>query len=111
MDEPYRPRALRVMAEYMDDDPVWDSDFDHMGPVVLKDLGVSAQLVRRLQAWNEHFNSIALTDFEFVGEDEERSWRQEGLTLAYELQNELPDIEISYADDTDPRPVRDRRGP
>ncbi|MBM2620495.1 hypothetical protein JIG36_33800 [Actinoplanes sp. LDG1-06] len=111
MEEAYRPHALRVMAEYMSDDPVWDSDLDHMGPVVLQDLGVSSQLVQRLRAWNERFNGIALTDFEFTSVDEEQSWRQEGLTLAYELQNELPDIEISYAEDTDARPVRDRRGP
>jgi hypothetical protein len=45
-------------------------------------------------------------DFEFTSVDEERSWRQEGLALAYDLQNELPDIEISYVGDTDPRPVR-----
>lgn len=94
----------------MSDDPVWDSDLDHVGPVVLQDLGVSAQLVQRLQAWNGRFNGIALTDFEFASVDDERSWRQEGLALACELQNELPDIEISYAEDTDPRPVRDRRG-
>jgi hypothetical protein len=99
------------MAEYMSDDPVWDSDLDHMGPVILQDLGVSMQLVQRLQAWNERFNGIALTDFEFTSGDEERSWRQEGLAFAYELQSELPDIEIRYAEDTDPRPVRDRRGP
>src|SRR3954464_1563049 len=110
MEEAYRPRALRVMAEYMTDDPVWDSDPDHMGPVVLQDLGVSTQLVQRLRVWNERFNGIALTDFEFTSVDEERSWRQEGLALAYELQNELPDIEISYAEDADARPVRDRRG-
>lgn len=111
MEEPYRPRALRVMAEYTSDDPVWDSDPDHMGPVVLADLGVSARLARRLRAWNDRFNDIASTDFEFPSAEEERSWRQQGLELAFELQNELPDIEISYAEDTDPRPVRDRRGP
>jgi hypothetical protein len=69
MEEAYRPHALRVMAEYMSDDPVWDSNLDHTGPVVLQDLGVSTQLVQRLQAWNEHFNGIALTDFEFASED------------------------------------------
>lgn len=99
------------MAEYMDDDPVWDSDLDHLGPVVLEDLGVSTQLVRRLRAWNETFKRIALTDFAFSSAEEERRWQQEGLGLAYELQDALPDIEISYANDTDPRPVRDRRGP
>jgi hypothetical protein len=111
VEEPYRPRALRVMAEYMSDDPVWDSDPDHMGPVVLADLGVSARLARRLRAWNDRFSDIALTDFEFPGAEERRRWLREGLTLAHELQNELPDIEISYAEDADRRPVRDRRGP
>ncbi|WP_285474976.1 hypothetical protein [Actinoplanes sp. NBRC 101535] len=99
------------MAEYMTDDPVWDSDPAHAGPVVLQDLGVSTQLIQRLQAWNERFDSIALTDFEFTSAHEEQTWRREGLILTFALQNELPDIEISYAEDTDPRPVRDRRRP
>lgn len=99
------------MAEYMADDPVWDSDPDHTGPVSLADLGVSAQLAQRLRAWNERFNGIALTDFEFPSVDEERRWRREGLALAFELQNQLPDVEVGYAEDNDPRPVRDRRGP
>jgi hypothetical protein len=65
VEEQYRPLALRVMAEYMDDDPVWDSDADHLGPVELEQLGVSAHLVERLRAWNEHYHGIALTDLEF----------------------------------------------
>jgi hypothetical protein len=84
---------------------------DHSGPVVLEHLGVSAQLVQRLRAWNERFNGIALTGFKFGSLDEERRWEQEGLHLANELQNELPDIEISYAHDTDDRPLRERRAP
>jgi hypothetical protein len=111
VEEPYRPVALRVMAEYMDEDPVWDSDVDHLGPVVLVELGVSEGLVQRLRAWNERFNGIASTDFRFGSVEEQRSWEQEGLRLAYALQNELPDIEISYAHDTDGRAVRERRGP
>ncbi|TWG23863.1 hypothetical protein FHX34_102414 [Actinoplanes teichomyceticus] len=98
------------MAEYMDDDPVWDSDPDHMGPVVLGELGVTAGLIERLRAWNTHFNGIALTGFEFRSQAEEERWRRDGLRLAYELQNEVPDIEISYAHDHDPRPLRARRG-
>lgn len=99
------------MAEHMDDDPVWDSDVDHLGPVVLEELGVSEGLIQRLRAWNERFKGIALTGFQFGSVDEERRWEQEGLRLAYELQNELPDIEISYAHDMDDRAVRERRGP
>ncbi|MDI6100930.1 hypothetical protein QLQ12_20150 [Actinoplanes sp. NEAU-A12] len=111
MEKPYRPSALRVMAEYGVDDPVWDSDMEHMGPVALEDLGVSARLVRRLRAWNDQFNGVALTGFDFPHVEEADRWRQTGLGLAYELQNELPDIEISYVEDADPRPVRERRGP
>jgi hypothetical protein len=74
------------MAEYMDDDPAWDSDVDHLGPVVLDQLGVSEGLVQRLRAWNEHFNGIALTGLQFGSVDEQRHWEQEGLRLAYERQ-------------------------
>jgi hypothetical protein len=111
VEEPYRPSALRVMAEHIGDDGVWDDNPGHMDPVVLDDLGVSAGLVRRLQAWNGEYQSTALTDFEFPSHAEERRWAREGLQLAYELQNELPDIEIGYAHDGDGRPMRERRGP
>ena len=112
MGEPYRPSALRVMAEHVGDDGVWDPDSDHYGPAELEDLGVSVALVQRFRAWNGQFQQIALTDFEFPDPDEEQRWLREGLQLAYALQNELPDIEISYAhDDDDDRPVRERRGP
>jgi hypothetical protein len=110
VNEPYLPIALQVMAEHAGDDGVWNNDLDHYGPVVLADLGVSSELVQRLQAWNEQYQRTALTDFEFPNPEQERRWAQEGLRLAYELQNELPDIEISYAHDADDRPVRERRG-
>ena len=99
------------MAEHDGNDGVWDSDSDHYGPVVLADLGVRARLVQRLQAWNQQYQRTALTEFEFPSPEEEGRWTQKGLQLAYELQNDLPDIEISYAHDADDRPVRQRREP
>lgn len=111
MEEPYRPAALRVMAEHVGGDPVWDSDQDHLGQAELEDLGVSPSLVRRLRAWNDRYGAIARTDFAFVPPEDEAIWRRQGLDLAYELQNELPDIEISYVEDEDDRPLRRRRGP
>jgi hypothetical protein len=99
------------MAEHTGDDGVWDDGSGHVGPATLDDLGVSAGLTRRLRAWNAQFQGTALTDFEFVSPEEERRWVREGRELAYELQNELPDIDISYAHDDDGRPVRERRGP
>ncbi|BAL88796.1 hypothetical protein AMIS_35760 [Actinoplanes missouriensis 431] len=111
MEEWYRPDALRVRAEYGDDDPVWASDGDLMDPVELAELGVSEPLIAALRAWNAEFNGIALTGFEFRSAEVEEAWGQEGLRLAHLLQNELPDIEISYGHDDDPRPLRARRGP
>lgn len=63
MEEPYRSVALRVMAEYMDDDPVWDSNVDRLGPVVLEELGVSAGLVQRLRAWMAIANGTAIQQY------------------------------------------------
>ena len=80
-------------------------------PVVLDHLGVRAELVQRLRAWNGQFQATALADFEFPSPEDERHWTREGLHLAYELQNELPDICIGYAHDDDDRPVRERRNP
>ncbi|MCO8269292.1 hypothetical protein M1L60_01660 [Actinoplanes sp. TRM 88003] len=98
------------MAEY-DGDGVWDYDSDHYGPVALDALGVSAELVQRLKEWSHRYQATALTDFEFPSPDDERHWINQGLGLAYDLQNALPDIDISYAHDADNRPVRERRGP
>ena len=99
------------MSEWGDQDPAWDSDPDHMGSVDLAELGVSPGLVEQLRAWNERFNALGLTDYRWPDAEEERAWIQEGLRLAYQLQNELPDVEISYVDDGDDRPLRERRGP
>jgi hypothetical protein len=99
------------MAEHSGDAGVWHSEPGHFGPVDVDDLGVSAELAHRLRAWNGQYQRTALTDFEFPSREEEQCWIREGLGLAYELQNELPDIAISYAHDDDSRPVRERRGP
>lgn len=99
-------RAAKVMAEYMCDDPVWDLD----GPVRLERLGVSSRLVDRLRAWNEEFNGIALTDYQFTSTEEETRWESRGVQLAYELQNELPDFEVSYANSGDSRHAREHHG-
>jgi hypothetical protein len=98
------------MAEHAGDG-VWDDDSEHYGPVELGALGVSAELVQRLRVWNGQYQATALTDFKFHNPEDERRWIDEGLQLAYELQNALPDIAISYAHDDDGRPVRERRGP
>ena len=111
MDEPYRPVALRVMAEWGEQDPAWDGDPDHPGPVELTDLGVSAELVQQLRAWNERFNALAWSECCWPDDEQERAWQEEGLRLAYQLQNELSDVEISYHHDGDDRPLRQRRGP
>ncbi|WP_432507607.1 hypothetical protein [Kineococcus arenarius] len=111
MQEPYRPVALRVMAEWGVQDPVWDSDVDHMGTVDPGEFGASDELVGQLRRWNERYNALGRTDYRWPDAEQERAWRDEGLGLAYQLQNELPDVEISYVEDGDDRPLRQRRGP
>lgn len=111
MPEPYRPTALRVMAEWGVEDPVWDSGIDYLGPVALAEWGVSDELVERLRAWNERFNALHRTGYSWPDVEQEQTWRADGLDLAYRLQNELPDIEVSYVEDGDSRPLRTRRGP
>jgi hypothetical protein len=111
MDEPYRPVALRVMAEWVEQDPVWDGDIDHMGPVDPTEFGASDALVEQLRRWNKRSTALEETGHSWLDAEQVRAWRDEGLGLAYQLQNELPDIEISYVHDGDDRPLRQRRGP
>jgi hypothetical protein len=101
------PVALLVMAEHGVDDPVWDRPVGDGEPVDLSDLGVSAALVQRLRAWNQTYQRLALTDFEWVNAQAESDWVNEGLRLAQQLQNELPDIAIRYLHADDDRPLRD----
>jgi hypothetical protein len=73
------------------------------------ELGVSAVLIARMRAWNDEFEATALTGYEFPSQAAEEDWAGRGRELAYELQNELPDIEVLYHHD--PRggvPVRRR---
>ncbi|WP_344647064.1 hypothetical protein [Cryptosporangium japonicum] len=99
-------RAVRLMGDYMTDDPVWDSD----GPIRLERLGISQPLVQRLRDWNTEFSRLPLTNFEFPTPEDAERWRSEGRQLAYQLQDELPNIEVSYWHDGDYRPVREHRG-
>jgi len=110
MEEPYRPVALRVMAEWSEQDLLWDNDLDHPDPVDLTELSISVELVEQLRAWNERFNALGWSDYRWPDPEQERVWQDEGLRLAYQLQNELPDVEVSYVHDDDDRPLRQRRG-
>jgi hypothetical protein len=110
MDAQPPPTALMVMAEHGINDPVWDRPVGHGAPVNLSDLDVAPGLVQRLQAWNERFEDLAKTDFCWPSPDAEATWMREGRDLAYELQNELPDVQVRYAHDGDDRPMRERRG-
>jgi hypothetical protein len=100
-DAPARPTRVLVMAEYLDEDPLWDRSPTGAGRISAAELGLSAALTERLRAWNEIYND---------GPPETRRWghgRQVafdrlGRKLANQVQNELRDIEVRYQD----RPVR-----
>jgi hypothetical protein len=101
--ETYRPEALLVMAEYGVEDPVWDRPRGRGGPVSLSELGVSEPLVRRLRTWNETFERSAATA---DGWADAGAWVQQGLALARELQQQLPDLDVRFYHADDDRPLR-----
>jgi hypothetical protein len=103
-----RPAALLVMAEYSVGDPVWDRPRGRGGPVSLSELDVSEALVRRLRAWNETYERSALTDDGWASSESYSAWVQQGLALARELQNELPDVDVRYFHGDHDRPLRAR---
>ncbi len=100
--EAYRPQALLVMAEYSVGDPVWDRPLGTGEPVSLHHLGVSDALVQRLRGWNEQFEQLALTDFEWESPQAHTAWVQQGLQLAHEL----PEVDVRYFHADDDRPLR-----
>jgi len=109
------PTVVQLMAEHTDVF-LWNRSPDR-GPeddyeLRPAELGVSPGLAERLSAWNEEYGRLALRpDVAFESPEEAASWRRAGLHLAHALQDELgPDIEVRYAEDGDPRPVRERRG-
>jgi hypothetical protein len=105
-DGDYRPEALLVMAEHNVGDPVWDRPQGTGSPVTLSGLGVSDSLQQRLRAWNEVFERSALEIDDWDDPAADSAWVDEGLTLAHELQRELPDVDVRYFHADDDRPLR-----
>lgn len=104
--EPQRPRALLVMAEHGVTVPVWDRPLGTGGPVSPEELAVPDALVQRLREWNEQFERLALTDFQWESPQVRTAWVQKGLLLAHELQRELPEVDVRYVHADDDRPLR-----
>jgi hypothetical protein len=109
-----RPTVVKLMAEHADvflwnDSPGKGVQDTYV--VEPADLGVSPALTERLAAWNDRYGRLSLTDVEWPSREDEEVWLRSGLDLAHELQDELgPDVDVVYAEDDDPRPVRERRG-
>ena len=112
------PTVVELMAEHTDAflwnrSPDRQPDDDYV--VDAAALGISPALLARLHAWNADWSRWAL-GLASLGDRpfDEPGWAQEGLRLAYRLQNEFEalghDIDVRYAHDDDPRPVRERRG-
>ena len=88
------PPTLTVMAEHGVDDPAWARPKGHGEPVDLASLGVPADLVAALRAWNQRYEALARTDFAWPSEQDEQDWRAQGAGLAAALQRALPDVEV-----------------
>jgi hypothetical protein len=104
------PVSVTVMAEYVGG-PVWDGPDGSGEPLSnLADLGVSAELIERLQVWNSRYEALALTDFAWESSQEEADWHVHGRELAVALQDALPAVEVRYWEGPDHAvPVRRRR--
>ena len=98
------------MAEHGVDDPVWDRPQGTGYPVRLADLGVAEVLVGRLREWNVQYQRALLDESLQAGSAEWNEWVDYGLQLAYDLQAALPDIEVSYWEDGQRGPLRERHG-
>lgn len=117
------PGAVVLRAEccgrgYLWPWPAEDVEWDSLDA---GDLGLSTDLVRRLDDWYERWDALTMADEGPVppAEDDRRraawaAWQQEGLDLAYDVQHELVTaelgIDVHYRTDDDPRPVFERRG-
>jgi hypothetical protein len=113
------PTVVELMAEHTDAflwnrSPDQQPDDDYV--VDPAALGISPELVARLATWNTEWSRREL-DLGGPGDRvvEAAAWAREGLRLAHRLQNEFDalghDIDVRYAHDDDPRPLRQRRGP
>lgn len=76
------------------------------GLVSLSELDVSDCLVQRLRVWNETYERSAFTDDGSASSEACSVWVQQGLGLARELQQELPDVDVRYFHADDDRPLR-----
>jgi hypothetical protein len=115
--KPNLPTVIEVMAEYgpflwnrsPDQDP-FEDDYV-VDPAAL---GISPGLIARLDAWNVEWGRRALGLGITEASPGTAEWGRTGLRLAYQLQAEFDalghDIDVRYAHDDDPRPLRERRG-
>jgi hypothetical protein len=101
MCEEGRKRIL-VMPEYGMDVPLWDRS-DYPQSTAGEVAGLSPQLVERLRAWNEQWLDAHDRPEKLISRwsaAEAHAWTQLGYRLAWQLQAELPDVEILIADDS-----------
>lgn len=87
------PAIVLVMAEYMvGDSPLWHrGSRTHIGTVDAAGLGLSASLRHDLRAWNDVFDSLSTTDFEWPSDAVRDAHAVEAFTLASRVQLELGD--------------------
>ncbi|MBB3290986.1 MULTISPECIES: hypothetical protein [unclassified Rhizobium] len=85
-------RTIKVMADYQCF-PLWEASPGAVGNIDPKDLPISFSLRQRLMAWAKTFDATLNIDDPlssgFGSERERIEFREEGATLAQQLQEEL----------------------
>ena len=86
-------KRVLVMAEYGVGLPLWDRT-PGGGPLDQDDLGLSAELVTRLMEWNAVWVDHRPEEPRTWSSAQEYEWHQTGYRLAWQLQSELPEVEV-----------------
>ncbi|MCA0143554.1 hypothetical protein [Blastococcus sp. LR1] len=95
-----RPRRLHLSHDHSGGLPVWTDD-GTLGAHELAVLGVPAALIERLGEWNDRIWPVWNAR---VPRPVEPGWDREERRLAYELQNQLPDVDVVLGAEDDGRP-------
>jgi hypothetical protein len=98
--DPTLARRIKVMADY-DCHPLWALDDGLYGDIAPADMGLSAELVRDLDAWAEAYTSSLDRDNPAVSrwsDAQHRAHAADGRLLAVRLARERPDLEVYVLD-------------
>lgn len=96
--------AIKLMCDY-DCYPLWHHESDDVGVINPDELGLPEQLVKDLLAWADAYDdTLNMSDpikSGFASQAAHEAFVEQGLALAQQLKQALPDRRIVYFNDID----------